>query len=182
MPSRAKTVEEYLASLPMDLRREVEAVREVVNRRLPKGYEEGLGYGMIGWHVPHRLYPSGYHCDPKQPLPFVGLAARKNHLSLYLMGVYGDDSHRAWFEEVWAKTGKNRDMGKACIRFKRAEDLPLEVIGEAVARVPVEAFVARYEATIRGGGKRTPRKAAKPTSPTAKARRPAARSRGKPAS
>jgi hypothetical protein len=151
---RHATVEAYLRALPDDRRRALQAVREEINRRLPKGYAEGMQYGMIGWCVPHSLYPDGYHCDPKQPLPFVGLASQKNHMSLYLMCIYGFEEHRRWFEQEWAKTGKRLDMGKGCVRFKRLEDLPLTLVGEAVARVPVDAYLAHYEAVIKKGGKR----------------------------
>jgi hypothetical protein len=91
---------------------------------------------MIGYFVPHRVYPAGYHCDPKQPPPFAGLASHKNYMSLYLMCVYGDTAHSDWFQKAWAKTGKKLDMGKSCIRFKKVDDLALDVIAEAIRRVP----------------------------------------------
>src|SRR5581483_11397662 len=105
-------------------------VRQVILRSLDRDYEEGMQYGMIGYYVPHRIYPAGYHCDPRQPLPFAALASQKNYLSLYLMSVYcgcGDDDdaasqHARWFRDEWAKTGKKMDMGKACIRFRKPED------------------------------------------------------------
>jgi len=146
MPAKPTTVKAYLDSLPEDRRKAIRAVRTAVNRALPKGYKEGVQYGMIGWFVPHSLYPDGYHCNPDQPLPFAGLASQKQYMSLYLMCIYGDAKHRAWFEKAWKKTGKKLDMGKSCIRFKKLEDLPLDLIGEAVARVPVDDFVAQYEA------------------------------------
>jgi hypothetical protein len=142
-------VEAYIAALPPDRRAAIEAVRREINRHLPEGYEEGMQYGMIGWYVPHRLFPAGYHCDPKQPLPFASLASHKGTMSLYLMCVYGSDEHRRWFEAAWAKTGKKLDMGKSCVRFKRVDDLALDVIGQAVARVPVDAYVKHYEAANR---------------------------------
>ncbi len=138
------SVAAYLDALPPDRRALVEAVRDEINRRLPKGYEERMQYGMIGWCVPHAIYPAGYHCDPAEPLPFAGLASQKGYVSVYLMSVYGDAAQRAWLEKAWAKTGKRLDMGKSCIRFKRLEDVPLELIGEAVARVPVDRYVATY--------------------------------------
>ena len=145
MAARPTTVKAYLDTLPEDRRKAIRAVRAAVNRGLPKGYAEGMQYGMIGWFVPHSVYPEGYHCDPRQPLPFAGLASQKQYMSLYLMCIYGDAKHRAWFEKAWKKTGKKLDMGKACIRFKKVEDLPLDLIAEAVARVPVEDFLAHYE-------------------------------------
>jgi hypothetical protein len=150
MQSKAATVEQYLSELPEDRRRALEAVRQVVLRNLDKDYEEGIQYGMIGYYVPHRVYPPGYHCDPKQPLPFAALGSQKNHIALYLGCVYGDTSLAQWFKEAWAKTGKKLDMGKSCIRFKKAEDLALDVIGEAIKRLPAKKFIAVYE------GARTP--------------------------
>jgi len=148
MPTPPASVEAYLDSLPEDRREAIATVRAVVNEHLPEGYEEGISYGMIGWFVPHRLYPAGYHCDPRQPLPFASLASQKRYMSLYLMCIYGDEGQRRWFEEAWAETGRKLDMGKSCMHFRRVEDLALEVIGEAVARVPVAAFVAHYEKAI----------------------------------
>jgi len=154
MAAKPTTVKAYLDALPEDRRKALSKVRAAVKKGLPQGYQEGMQYGMIGWFVPHRLYPAGYHCDPKQPVPFAGLASQKNHMSLYLMCVYSDESHRAWFEKAWKETGKKLDMGKSCVRFKKAEDLPLDVITEAVARVPVDAFLARYETLIPKSAKR----------------------------
>lgn len=157
MQSKASTVAEYVASLPEDRRRAIEAVRAEINRRLPEGYEEGMLYGMIGWYVPHRLFPAGYHCDPSKPLAFAGLASQKGAMSVYLMCIYGDAAHRGWFASEWQKTGKQLDMGKSCIRFKRLDDLPLALIGEAIARVPVDMWVSRY-AQFRAEHVPTPRK------------------------
>jgi len=154
MPSKPTTVKEYLEALPEDRRKALRKVRAAVNRGLPKGYKEGIQYGMIGWFVPHRVFPAGYHCDPKQPVPFAGLASQKNYMSLYLMCVYGDEKERTWFEKAWRKSGKRLDMGKSCVRFKSVDDVPLDVVAEAVARVPVEQFLGHYEATLAAGSKR----------------------------
>jgi len=152
--SKAGSVPQYIASLPDDRRAAIEAVRNVILANLDAGYEECMQYGMIGYYVPHRLFPAGYHCDPKQPLPFAALASQKNYLSLYLMGMYcgctetpgSDESGDArWFRETWAKTGKKLDIGKACVRFKKTEDLALDVIGEAIRRLPAKTYIARYE-------------------------------------
>ena len=148
MPPKAASVKEYLASLPEDRRGAIEAVRKVILENLDKEYEEGLQYGMIGYYVPHRVYPAGYHCDPKQPLPFAGLASQKGHMSLYLGCVYGHDEQRELFVKDWEKTGKKLDMGKACIRFKKLEDIPLEVVGRAVKRITVKKYIAAYEAAL----------------------------------
>ncbi len=149
MQSKAKTVDQYLADLPDDRREALQAVRAVVLKNLPKGYEEGMQYGMIGYFVPHSVYPPGYHCDPKQPLPFAGLASQKNHMSIYLMCIYGDQQHTAWFRKAWATSGKKLDMGKSCVRFKKLEDVPLKVIGEAIRRVPAKKFIDHYESVIK---------------------------------
>src|SRR5205823_6031713 len=152
MTSNATTVDEYLAELPGDRRAAVSAVREVILANLPEGYEETMQYGMIGYVVPHRLYPAGYHCDPKQPLTFASLGSQKNHMALYLMCAYGDGATAEWFRAAYAASGKKLDMGKACVRFKKLDDLPLDVIGQAIARVPAKTFIERYEAMRRATG------------------------------
>ena len=149
MQSKATTVEQYLAGLTEYRRKALEAVRQVVLKNLDKDYEEGMQYGMIGYYVPHRVYPAGYHCDPKQPLPFAGLASQKNYMSLYLMCVYGDSDFSRWFQQAWAKTGKKLDMGKSCVRFKKLEDLALDVIAEAIKRVPAKKYIEHCEAAIK---------------------------------
>jgi hypothetical protein len=146
-PTPPASVKAYIDALPEERRKAIRKVRAAVNKGLPKGYKEGIQYGMIGWFVPHSVFPAGYHCDPKQPLPFAGLASRKNYMSLYLMCVYGSEKHRTWFESAWKKAGKRLSMGKSCVRFKKIEDVPLEVITESVARVPAADFIAAYEAT-----------------------------------
>jgi hypothetical protein len=146
MQSKSTTVEEYLAGLPPDRRKVLEAVRAVILKNLDRDYEEGMQYGMIGYYVPHSVFPAGYHCDPRQPLPFAGLASQKNYNSLYLMCTYGATEHAQWFREAWAKTGKKLDMGKACVRFRKVEDLALDVIGEAIRRVPARKYIAFCEA------------------------------------
>lgn len=145
MQSKATTVEQYLAELSEDRRAAVQAVREVILKNLDPLYREGMQYGMIGYAVPHSVFPDGYHCDPKQPLPFAGLASQKNHMSVYLMTVYGEGSHWNWFRTEWAKTGKKLDMGKCCIRFKRVEDLALDLIGKAIRDAPTKKYIAWYE-------------------------------------
>lgn len=153
MQSKATTVDQYLAELPVDRRRALQALREVILKNIDKGYVECMGYGMMGYAVPHSIFPAGYHCDPKQPLPFAGMASQKQYMSLYLMCLYGDagaaDELR-WFQAAWAKSGKKKlDMGKSCIRFKSIDDLPLDVIGEAFRRMPVKKYVALYEASLK---------------------------------
>ena len=145
MPAAAKTVEEYLASLPPDRRTALEAVRKVILSHLPEGYAECIQWGMIAYVVPHSLYPAGYHCDPCQALQYAALASQKNHMALYLMTVYGDPDTEHWFRTAHERTGKKLDMGKSCVRFKKLDDLSLDVVGQVIARVPVQAYIARIE-------------------------------------
>ena len=145
MTSKAKTVDEYLQALPVDRRGAIGAVREAILTNLPKGYEECINYGMIGYVVPHSLYPAGYHCDPKLPLPLACLGAQKNHMAIHLMNVYGDPAAEKWFRKAWQASGKKLDMGKACVRFKKLEDMPLDVIGQVIARTPVKNYIAAIE-------------------------------------
>lgn len=160
MQSKATSVEQYLAGLPDDRRAAIEAVRKVILENLDRDYEEGMQYGMIGYYVPHRVFPAGYHCDPEQPLTFAGIASQKNHMALYMMSVYGDDKLRSWFEKAYKASGKKLDMGKSCVRFKKLEDLPLAVITEAIAKVSVDDYVAQYE-KIQAGTKTGKKAAAK---------------------
>lgn len=164
MKIAAESVEDYLSKLPEDRRAALQAVRETILKNLDSGYEEGLQYGMIGYYVPHSLFPAGYHCDPKQPLPFAGLASQKNYMSVYLMCTYGDSEHGKWFLDAWKKSGKKLDMGKSCIRFTDVADLALDVIGEAVRRVPARAYVDHYQKiraeVAKGAYKRPAKKAA----------------------
>ena len=167
MQSSAKTVKDYLASLPADRRPAIEAVRQAIRDNLDPMYQEGMQYGMIGYYVPHAVYPAGYHCDPKQPLPFVCLASQKNYMSLYMGCVYGDHELARWFRAAWAKTGKKLDMGVSCIRFKKLDDLPLEVVGEAIARMPVGKLIEFYETCFETMRKK-PARPVKAKAPTTK--------------
>jgi len=155
MQSKARTVAEYLASLPTDRRAAIEAVRKVILRNLDADYEEGMQYGMIGYYVPHRVFPPGYHCSPDQPLPFAALASQKNHMAVYLMGVYvdGEDNESQWFRKAWAKTGKKLDMGKCCVRFKKLEDIALDVVGESVRRLPAKKYIGYYAQNLAASGR-----------------------------
>lgn len=146
--SRATSVNEYLASLPEDRRRELEAVRKVILDNIDPQIEEIMQYGMIGYAIPHSIYPKGYHCDPRQPLCYAGLAAQKQHLSLYLMCTYGDEALNDWFRAEWARTGKKLDMGKACIRFKRAADVALDVIAATLRRMPAATYIEGVESFL----------------------------------
>ena len=144
MQSKVATVEQYLSELPADRRQVVQAVRTVIKRNLAAGFEEVMQYGMIGYCVPHKLFPQGYHCDPKQPLPFAALAAQKNYYSIYLMALAEGSGGEATFRAAWEKTGRSLDMGKCCVRFRRLEDVALDVLGTTLQRITVDAYVSRY--------------------------------------
>jgi uncharacterized protein YdhG (YjbR/CyaY superfamily) len=151
-------VDAYLATLPEDRRAALVTLRDAIRTGLPEGYEEGLQYGMISWYVPHSRYPDGYHCDPKQPVPFASIAAQKSHLAVYLFCVYTDPALTAWFVDEYTKSGKKLDMGKSCVRFKKIEDAPVELFGQTVARVPVDTFLAQYTAQIPASAKKKVKK------------------------
>lgn len=142
----ASTVAQYLAALPADRRVVISAVRKTINDNLPKGYEEGIQFGMIGWYVPLLKYPAGYGDNRKMPLPLVGLASQKTGMVLHFIGLYMNPALATWFTSEYKKTGKKLDMGKGCVRFKKLDDLALEVVGRTIARVPVEEHIANYQA------------------------------------
>ncbi len=164
MQSKATTVQQYLAELPADRRSVIKSVRAAILKNLDPTFEEGMQYGMIGYYVPHRVYPAGYHCDPRQPLPFICLASQKNYMSVYLGCVYGHPERERRFREAWARTGKKLDMGKSCVRFRKLDDLALEVIEESIHRVAARAFIQEYESIIKtrprkSGGSTTAKRA-----------------------
>ena len=149
MKSKASTVEEYLAALPEDRLAAIQAVRKVILKNLPKGYEEVLQYGVLGYVVPLKVFPSGYLNRKNEPLPYIALASQKNYMSIYMMSVYGDAE--AKFREEYQATGKRLDMGKCCVRFRKLEDLPLDVIGKAVARYPIKKWIEICMSSHKGG-------------------------------
>ncbi len=148
MQSRAETVSQYLAGLPADRRRALAELRKVIRANLDPAIREGMQYGMIGYFVPHSVYPAGYHCDPKQPLPFASIASQKNHMALYLFCLYCDPQEVERFRREWLETGKRLDMGKSCVRFKRIEDVPLDVVAAAIRRMTAKRFIEFYERNI----------------------------------
>ena len=162
MQSKATTVEQYLAGLPNERREAIEAIRKVILKNLPKGYEEGMQWGMPSYFVPLSAYPAGYNCQSDQPLPFVGLASQKNHMAFYGFCIYMYEALKNRFVEDGKKTGKKLDMGKSCVRFKKLEDVPLTVIGDAVKRVPMKKYIKQYEEQLQktGGRKKTTKKKA----------------------
>ncbi len=161
MQSKAATAQKYLAELPPDRRAIIEAVRAVILKNLDPVFAEAMQYGMIAYVVPHSVYPPGYHCNPKDPLPFIGLASQKNYCSLYLGCAYGPGREEK-FRAAWAKTGKKLDMGKSCVRFKKVEDLALDVIAKVIRAETAKKFIAYYESviknTMRRGAKKSPAK------------------------
>ena len=162
MQSKAKTVDAYLAGLPGDRREAISAIRKVILKHLPRGYEEGMQWGMIGYYVPHSIYPDGYHCQPDEPLPVASLASQKNHMAFYGLGLYIDEEQARWFVEEWKKAGKKLDMGKSCVRFKTLDDVAIDVIGRAIKRMPVKQYIALYESqlTANDAGKKISQKRA----------------------
>jgi len=152
MRSEATTVDQYLSELPADRREAIETVRSVILENLPDGYEEVMNWGMITYEVPLETFPDTYN---EQPLMFAALASQKNHMGVYLMGIYVSDDARDEFEKAYRATGKRFDVGKSCVRFRNLDDLPLELIGETIASVPVARFIARVEES--GGSARKAR-------------------------
>lgn len=140
------TVTDYIAQVPEDRLEGINTLRETILKNLPAGFEECISYRMVGYVVPHSIYPSGYHCDPKLPLPFMAFANQKNFISFYHMGIYADPSLMDWFTTEFAKRSKAKlDMGKSCIRFKKVEGIPFDLIGELVAKTSVIDWIATYE-------------------------------------
>jgi hypothetical protein len=154
MQSKAATPDEYIESLPEDRKKVMTELRKAIKKNIDKGFSEAMGYGMMGYCVPHKLYPEGYHCDPKQPLPFMGLASQKNFIAVYHMGVYADKKLHDWFVKEYSKHAKGKlDMGKSCIRLKKMDDIPVKLIGELAGKMSVKEWIALYEKNLK-----TPRK------------------------
>jgi uncharacterized protein YdhG (YjbR/CyaY superfamily) len=150
MQSKATSVEAYVAELPEDRKKAISELRKVIKKNLPKGFKETMGYGMMGWCVPHSIYPAGYHCNSKDPLPFMGMASQKNSINIYHMGIYADPKLLKWFQNAHAKASpKKLDMGKSCIRYKKPEDIPFDLIGELASKLTPEEWIAIYEKVIK---------------------------------
>ncbi len=146
MQSKATTPEDYLLSLPIERKEVMTTLRKVILKNLPKGFKEEMSYGMLGYIVPHSLFPAGYHCDPKLPLPFLAIASQKNFVALYHMGIYSDPKLLKWFTDEYPKHCKSKlDMGKSCIRFKKMEDIPYKLISELVSKITPEEWIKTYE-------------------------------------
>tara|TARA_R100000951_G_scaffold86520_1_gene74230 strand:- start:56 stop:511 length:456 start_codon:yes stop_codon:yes gene_type:complete len=150
MKIEANNVDEYIQNAPEERHEAINHLRKVILENLPEGFHEELNYGMPGYVVPHSIYPSGYHCDPKLPLPFMGFASQKNHLAFYHMGIYADDKLLNWFQEEYKKVVPIKlDMGKSCIRFKNMKNIPYELIGQLVSKVSAEDWINIYEKQIK---------------------------------
>lgn len=140
------TVQDYLQTLTEDRTKAIESLRSVIKKNLPKGFEEGISYGMIGYSVPHSLYPKGYHCDPKIALPFLSIASQKNFIAIYHMGIYADAKLLEWFQENYPKHSSAKlDMGKSCIRFKKLDQIPFDLIGELATKMTPQQWIDLYE-------------------------------------
>lgn len=149
MQSKALTVDQYLDELPADRKKVIAELRKVIKKNLPKGFTECMGYGMIGYVIPHSMYPQGYHCSPDQPVPFMNLASQKNFVALYHMGIYADPQLLKWFTGEYAKAGVGKpDMGKSCIRFKNMDKIPYELIGQLASKITPKQWLAFYEKMV----------------------------------
>lgn len=156
MQSKATSPAAYIAEMPEDRQKAFAKLRSVINKNIPKGFKEVMGYGMMGWCVPHSIYPAGYHCNPKDPLPFMGLASQKHSINLYHMGIYADPKLLKWFQDAHAKASpKKLDIGKSCIRYKKPEDIPFYLIGELASKITVDEWIDRYEKVLKGSRKRS---------------------------
>lgn len=149
MQSTAKTPQAYVDSLPEERKVAIEKMRQAIKKTLPKGFEEVICYGMLGYVVPHSLYPKGYHCDPKLPLGFISLASQKNFVALYHMGIYANPKLLDWFVGEFPKHSKSKlDMGKSCIRFKKMNDIPYELISELASKMTAQDWIDCYESAF----------------------------------
>ena len=150
MQTKAKTVNDYLNEIPEERKTAFLKLRESILNSIPKGFEEQISYGMLGYVVPHSIYPSGYHCTPELPLPFFAIASQKNSINIYHMMVYSDKNLHDWFASEYPKHCKSKlDMGKSCIRFKKMNDIPFDLIGELLSKVTVEQWIEQYEKMLK---------------------------------
>lgn len=150
MQSTATTVDQYIAELPKERQQVISQLRKQIKNNLPKGFKECMSYGMIGYVVPHSMYPDGYHCNPRDPLPFMNLASQKNFVAVYSMGIYSDPKLLKWFTDAYAEAGVGKlDMGKSCIRLKKMDKIPYELFGQLAAKVSPEQWIKYYEKVIK---------------------------------
>nr|WP_319398770.1 DUF1801 domain-containing protein [uncultured Carboxylicivirga sp.] len=150
MRYQASTPEEYISQVPEHRKSVLQKLRAVIKENLSEGFEEGINYGMIGYYVPHRIYPNGYHCAPELPLPFLSIASQKNTINLYHSGIYADKELYEWFVAEYPKyTSRKLDMGKSCIRFKKMDEIPYELIGELCSKMSAKEWIDLYERSIK---------------------------------
>lgn len=150
MQSKSTKPQDYIKEIPSERAQYFNELRETILKNIPEGFEEVMSYGMIGYVVPHKLYPAGYHCDPKTPLPFVNIASQKNFIALYHMGMYADPKLLKWFTEEYPKHSKTKlDMGKSCVRFKKPEQIPFKLIAELIKKVTVKDWINLYESNLK---------------------------------
>lgn len=149
MPSSAQTPEEYLSELPDERKDAFSKLRKAITDNLPQGFEECMGYGMLGYVVPKTIFPQGYHCNPQLPLPFMNLGSQKNFIAMHHLGIYANPALTDWFVSEYPKHAKTKlDMGKGCIRFKKMDDIPFELIGELVSKITVEDWITLYQKNL----------------------------------
>lgn len=150
MQSKAETIAQYIDALPDERKGPISTLHKTILANLPKVFDVQMNYGMIGYVVPHRIYPSGYHCNPQLPLPFMGIASQKNAISFYHMGLYADNNLLDWFKNEYPKYSKTKlDMGKSCIRFKKPEQIPYDLLAELVKKMSVNNWIDVYESGIK---------------------------------
>ncbi len=150
MQYKATSPEDYIAQIPEERQEAAKKLRKVINSNLPKGFEEGIQYGMIGYYVPHSIYPDGYHCTPEEPLPFMCFASQKNSINLYHSGIYAVPEIHDWFVKEYPKhCSRKLDMGKSCVRFKKIDEIPFELIGELCTKMTVQDWIDVYESNIK---------------------------------
>lgn len=150
MQSKATTPKQYISELPEDRALIIKKLRDIILAQLPDGFQECMSYGMIGYVVPHSIYPDGYHCTPELPLPFMNIASQKNHIAVYHAGIYADENLYNWFTEAYKKTdiAVKLNMGKSCIRFKKEAHIPYELIGELAAKLTPKKWIELYESAV----------------------------------
>jgi hypothetical protein len=159
MNTTATTPNQYIASLPPDRQKVIRKLRAVIRENLPRGFEETIAYGMLAWVVPHSLYPAGYHCDPKKPLPFMNLASQKQYVSLYHMAL-GVGPLLSWLRTEWPRhTDEKLDAGKGCLRFRKLDRIPCQLVGELAAKMTPQEWIDAYEVALEG---RAPREKVRP--------------------
>lgn len=150
MQYKATSPEDYISQVPEERQETLKKLRKVIKANLPKGFEEGIQYGMIGYYVPHSIYPDGYHCTPTEPLPFMSFASQKNSVNLYHSGIYSVPEIHDWFVNEYPKHCKRKlDMGKSCIRFKKLDEIPFDLIGELSAKLSVDQWIDIYESAVK---------------------------------